>query len=39
LLVKKWGRIFRIVVHIIEEWQGGSSCGIVTAYGKTILVG
>jgi hypothetical protein len=30
-LVKKCGRIFRIGVNIIEEWQGGFSCGIVTA--------
>jgi hypothetical protein len=30
-LVKKCGRILRVEAHIIEEWQGDSSCGIVTA--------
>ena len=29
-LVKKCGRVLRVGIHIIEEWQGSSSCGIVT---------
>jgi hypothetical protein len=38
-LVKKWGKLFMVGIHKIEEWQGSFSCGIVTACGKIILVG